>query len=115
MTLRRALSAFIGCCRLPTERNMGEADDPVKLGSFRLVCRQVVAGPCNASRSNRSRTRACLISVIADPATMNNEGLADASAANLFRLPRLHPGIGQRVRPAARREALCAAHRRRAG
>src|SRR5713101_1977240 len=47
MTLRRALSAFIGCCRLPTERNMGEAEDPVKLGPFRLVCRQVVAGPYN--------------------------------------------------------------------
>jgi len=28
------------------------------------------------------------------PATMKNEGLADASAANPFRLPRLHPGIG---------------------
>src|SRR5437879_9799225 len=27
------------------------------------------------------------------PATMNDEGLADAAAANLFRLPRLHPGI----------------------
>jgi hypothetical protein len=28
------------------------------------------------------------------PATMNDEGLADAAAANPFRLPRLHPGIG---------------------
>ena len=27
------------------------------------------------------------------PATMNDEGLADATAANPFRLPRLHPGI----------------------
>ena len=27
------------------------------------------------------------------PATMNDEGLADASAANPFRLPRLYPGI----------------------
>jgi hypothetical protein len=27
------------------------------------------------------------------PATMNDEGLADAGAANPFRLPRLHPGI----------------------
>src|SRR3989442_6445373 len=27
------------------------------------------------------------------PATMIDEGLADASAANPFRLPRLHPGI----------------------
>ncbi len=26
---------------------MGEAEDPVKLGPFRLVCRQVVAGPYN--------------------------------------------------------------------
>ena len=26
------------------------------------------------------------------PATMNDEGLADAAAANPFRLPRLHPG-----------------------
>ena len=26
---------------------------------------------------------------------MNNEGLADAAAANPFRLPRLHPGIGE--------------------
>jgi hypothetical protein len=25
---------------------------------------------------------------------MNDEGLADVSAANPFRLPRLHPGIG---------------------
>ena len=35
---------------------------------------------------------------------MNDEGLADAAAANPFRLPRLHPGIGsprnhQKVRP----------------
>jgi len=29
------------------------------------------------------------------PATMNDEGLADAGAANPFRLPRLHPGIGR--------------------
>jgi hypothetical protein len=29
-----------------------------------------------------------------DPATMNDEGLADAKAASPFRLPRLHPGIG---------------------
>ena len=28
------------------------------------------------------------------PATIENEGLADAKAANPFRLPRLHPGIG---------------------
>jgi hypothetical protein len=28
------------------------------------------------------------------PATMNDEGLADARAANPFRLPRPHPGIG---------------------
>src|SRR5713101_555337 len=28
------------------------------------------------------------------PATMKNEGLADAAAASPFRLPRLHPGIG---------------------
>ena len=28
------------------------------------------------------------------PATMDGEGLADAKAANPFRLPRLHPGIG---------------------
>src|SRR5438309_8785302 len=27
------------------------------------------------------------------PATMNDEGLPDATAANPFRLPRLHPGI----------------------
>jgi hypothetical protein len=26
---------------------------------------------------------------------MNDEGLADAAAANPFRLPRLHPGIGR--------------------
>ena len=28
------------------------------------------------------------------PATMGDEGLADAAAASPFRLPRLHPGIG---------------------
>jgi hypothetical protein len=28
------------------------------------------------------------------PATIENEGLADATAASPFRLPRLHPGIG---------------------
>src|SRR5713226_9705310 len=28
------------------------------------------------------------------PATMNDEGLADAVTANPFRLPRLHPGTG---------------------
>jgi hypothetical protein len=28
------------------------------------------------------------------PATIENEGLADAEAASPFRLPRLHPGIG---------------------
>jgi hypothetical protein len=27
------------------------------------------------------------------PATKNDEGLADATAANPFRLPRLHPGL----------------------
>src|SRR2546426_10153215 len=31
------------------------------------------------------------------PATIDDEGLADAAAANPFRLPRLHPGIGQRA------------------
>ena len=31
------------------------------------------------------------------PATIDDEGLADARAANPFRLPRLHPGIGQRA------------------
>src|SRR5438876_1518821 len=34
------------------------------------------------------------------PATMKNEGLADASAASRFRLPRLHPGIGSQWAPA---------------
>ena len=29
------------------------------------------------------------------PATIENEGLADATAANPFRLPRLHPGMGR--------------------
>ncbi len=29
------------------------------------------------------------------PATIDDEGLADVSAANPFRLPRLHPGIGR--------------------
>ncbi len=29
---------------------------------------------------------------------MNDEGLADAGAADPFRLPRLHPGIGSAVR-----------------
>src|SRR6266850_8021838 len=33
------------------------------------------------------------------PATMNDEGLADATAANPFRLPRLHPGIGAPLGP----------------
>jgi len=45
---------------------------PVKLGSFRLVCRQVVAGPRNQRR----------------------RGVSGRSAANPFRLPRVHPGIG---------------------
>src|SRR4029453_10690876 len=36
------------------------------------------------------------------PATMNDEGLADAAAADPFRLPRLHPGIGLRLRRARR-------------
>jgi len=30
---------------------------------------------------------------------MNDEGLADAAAANPFRLPRLHPGIGSPEEP----------------
>src|SRR5256885_3048874 len=34
------------------------------------------------------------------PATMNDEGLADVEAANPFRLPRLHPGIGSQRAPA---------------
>src|SRR5882762_6009590 len=33
-------------------------------------------------------------------ATMNDEGLADAAAANPFRLPRLHPGSRQRCKTA---------------
>src|SRR5688572_27418904 len=33
---------------------------------------------------------------------MNDEGLADAGAANPFRLPRLHPGIGLIIREPAR-------------
>ena len=39
------------------------------------------------------------------PATMNDEGLADAAAANPFRLPRLHPGIGRAAGDAASRTA----------
>jgi hypothetical protein len=40
------------------------------------------------------------------PATMNDEGLADAAAANPFRLPGLHPEIGFRTwRPRQRRRA----------
>src|SRR5215470_20295577 len=31
------------------------------------------------------------------PATMNDEGLAERTAANPLRLPRLHPGIGLRA------------------
>src|SRR5438132_11620198 len=34
------------------------------------------------------------------PATMKNGGLADVAAANPFRLPRLHPGIGSQRAPA---------------
>src|SRR5881409_4113219 len=34
------------------------------------------------------------------PATIDHEGLADASAANPFALPRLHPGIGSSNAPA---------------
>src|SRR5437867_11141691 len=42
------------------------------------------------------------------PATIENEGLADARAANPFRLPRLHPGSRsprnhQKARPRCRR------------
>src|SRR5881409_921629 len=33
------------------------------------------------------------------PATIDNEGLADARTANPFRLPRLHPGIGAPLGP----------------
>jgi hypothetical protein len=36
---------------------------------------------------------------------MNDEGLADAAAANPFRLPRLHPGIGRAAGDAASRTA----------
>jgi hypothetical protein len=32
------------------------------------------------------------------PATINDEGLANAKAANPFRLPRLHPGIRSAAR-----------------
>src|SRR5437016_10960815 len=39
------------------------------------------------------------------PATMNDEGLADATAANPFRLPRLHPGIDSAAGDAASRTA----------
>jgi len=54
---------------------------------------RVAFNPRNASRSNRPRSWASLISVVAGPAIMNDEGLADAGAANPFRFPRLHPGI----------------------
>jgi len=39
------------------------------------------------------------------PATIDDEGLADAAAANPFRLPRLHPGIGRAAGDAASRTA----------
>src|SRR5687767_14712678 len=39
------------------------------------------------------------------PATMHDEGLADVAAANPFRLPRLHPGIGCAAGDAASRTA----------
>ena len=38
------------------------------------------------------------------PATIDDEGLADVHAANPFRLPRLHPGIGFGGAAAAARE-----------
>src|SRR5262245_6601788 len=41
---------------------------------------QVVAGPCNAPRSNRLRTRASLISVIADPRSESTTWSTRASA-----------------------------------
>src|SRR6267143_1462936 len=37
------------------------------------------------------------------PATIENEGLADVEAANPFRLPRLHPGMGSAWRPTPHR------------
>ena len=46
------------------------------------------------------------------PATIENEGLADVEAANRFRLPRLHPGIGWAwplaIRPIIRQPAAAA-------
>src|SRR2546428_10717141 len=39
------------------------------------------------------------------PATIDDEGLADAATANPFRLPRLHPGIGRRAPSLSAEEA----------
>ena len=39
---------------------------------------------------------AVAVGTLRAPATMNDEGLADAEAASPFRLPRLHPGIENR-------------------
>src|SRR2546425_1136068 len=45
------------------------------------------------------RGRGCCRRNIAHPATITDEGLADAGAADPFRFPRLHPGIEFAVSP----------------
>src|SRR5262249_23117359 len=59
--------------------------------------------PCDDSVTSRRHSNSLFACRgLRAPATMNDEGLADAAAANPFRLPRLHPGIGSaRPRSAA--------------
>ena len=59
-----------------------------------------VAAPCDdsvTSTQNSNSLFACRW--LRAAATMHDERLTDASAANLFRLPRLHPGMVVRLAP----------------
>jgi hypothetical protein len=77
----------------PGRRHPGDARTPAGVSApRRWLGRQVrVLGLNLEAEADRSMVR---LQVVAGPATIDDEGLADARAANPFRLPRLHPGIG---------------------
>ena len=61
--------------------------EEIRTAWFRLV----LFGPCVGRISTHNPKGAGSNPA---PATIDDEGLADAAAANPFRLPSLHPGIG---------------------
>jgi hypothetical protein len=61
--------------------------------TFRVTTRST-GTPSDSTRTrNSSGAEPVAVGTLRAPATVDDEGLADAAAANPFRSPRLHPGI----------------------